>query len=67
MARCKTCTFSVHSGEFGSKDVDADKSGCYGIASLDMGPDWECELCANVRSEESNLVSLALCPSETRI
>ena len=44
MARCKTCTFSAHAG-------------CYGIASQDMEPDWECELCRNARMLDVNLVS----------
>lgn len=52
MARCKTCTFSAHAG-------------CYGIAPAAMGPNWECELCANVREEESNLdPRCVLCPAD---
>ncbi|WVQ84001.1 hypothetical protein IAT38_006146 [Cryptococcus sp. DSM 104549] len=52
MARCKTCTFAVHAG-------------CYGIPSQDMGPDWECELCANVRLEDNNLEPhCVLCPPD---
>ena len=43
MARCKKCTFAAHAG-------------CYGIASQDMGPDWVCELCSNVTSDENHLV-----------
>ncbi|KAK4688923.1 hypothetical protein P7C73_g1187, partial [Tremellales sp. Uapishka_1] len=52
MARCKSCTFSVHSG-------------CYGIASPDMGPDWECELCTNVKSLDYNFdPKCVLCPRD---
>lgn len=52
MARCKTCTFSAHAG-------------CYGIAPDAMGPDWECELCANMRVLESNLEPRCmLCPKD---
>lgn len=47
IARCKTCTFTAHAG-------------CYGIASQDMGPEWECELCANVEAEDNCLVSYEL-------
>lgn len=52
MARCKTCTFSAHAG-------------CYGIAPQSMGPNWECELCANISTEESNLEPrCVLCPRD---
>nr|XP_031861887.1 uncharacterized protein CI109_002716 [Kwoniella shandongensis]KAA5528959.1 hypothetical protein CI109_002716 [Kwoniella shandongensis] len=52
MARCKTCTFSVHAG-------------CYGIPSQDMGPTWECELCVNARLEENHLEPrCVLCPRD---
>lgn len=59
MARCKTCTFSAHSGEqlFRPMIENRSPAGCYGIASQDMGPEWECELCANLRNEEAHLVS----------
>lgn len=60
MARCKTCSFSVHAGGLHSANLSlrsADAPGCYGIKSQDLGPDWECELCANVRLEEAHLVS----------
>jgi hypothetical protein len=36
----------------------ANSVGCYGIASQDMGPEWECELCLNVKHEDNHLVSL---------
>ncbi|RSH90248.1 putative PHD type zinc finger protein with BAH domain-containing protein [Saitozyma podzolica] len=53
MARCKNCSFSVHAG-------------CYGIASQDMGPEWECELCANIKLEENHLEPRCLlCPIDT--
>lgn len=53
MARCKTCTFSVHSG-------------CYGIAPGAMGPNWECELCTNVKEKEASLdPACVLCPRDT--
>jgi hypothetical protein len=53
MARCKTCTFSAHSG-------------CYGIPPEDTGPNWECELCANARLEENHLEpKCVLCPRDT--
>lgn len=52
MARCKTCTFSAHSG-------------CYGIPPEAMGPNWECELCANIGTEESHLEPrCVLCPRD---
>lgn len=53
MARCKTCTFSVHAG-------------CYGIPLESLGPGWECELCANEREEEANLEPwCVLCPRDS--
>ncbi|KAL7424387.1 putative PHD type zinc finger protein with BAH domain-containing protein [Cryptotrichosporon argae] len=52
MARCKTCTFSVHAG-------------CYGILPEAMGPGWECELCLNVTVEGNNLEPrCVLCPRD---
>jgi hypothetical protein len=33
---------------------------CFGIAPQDMGPDWECDLCANTHVEEAHLVSYAM-------
>ncbi|WWC59192.1 uncharacterized protein I303_101741 [Kwoniella dejecticola CBS 10117] len=52
MARCKNCTYSVHSG-------------CYGIPSQDMGPDWECDLCVNAKTEENHLKpQCVLCPHD---
>lgn len=55
MARCKTCTFSVHSG-------------CYGISPESLGPDWECELCANEKEKESNLdPRCVLCPRDANL
>jgi hypothetical protein len=30
---------------------------CYGIAPQDMGPNWECDLCANTHLEEAHSVS----------
>jgi hypothetical protein len=53
MSRCKTCTFSAHSG-------------CYGIPPEETGPNWECELCANVRLLENHLEPrCVLCPRDT--
>ncbi|KAL1409778.1 putative PHD type zinc finger protein with BAH domain-containing protein [Vanrija albida] len=55
MARCKTCTYSVHST-------------CYGIAPDAMGPNWECDLCSNVKIEETNLEPrCVLCPKDTSL
>ncbi|WWD07955.1 hypothetical protein V865_006064 [Kwoniella europaea PYCC6329] len=52
MARCKNCTYSVHAG-------------CYGIPSQDMGPNWECDLCINSKSEENHLEPhCVLCPND---
>ncbi|WWC87223.1 uncharacterized protein L201_002111 [Kwoniella dendrophila CBS 6074] len=52
MARCKNCTYSVHSG-------------CYGIPSQDMGSNWECDLCLNAKSEENHLEpQCVLCPRD---
>ena len=58
MARCKTCTFAAHTGEWSFLVSPWLKAGCYGISSQEMGADWECELCANVRLEETNLVRI---------
>ncbi|ORX34360.1 hypothetical protein BD324DRAFT_635569 [Kockovaella imperatae] len=52
MARCKICTYSVHSG-------------CYGIAPQDIGLEWVCELCHNVETEMDRLEPhCVLCPRE---
>jgi hypothetical protein len=52
MARCKTCTFSAHSG-------------CYGVPPDQLSPEWECELCTNVRLEENHLEPrCVLCPKD---
>ncbi|EIW68698.1 hypothetical protein TREMEDRAFT_31780 [Tremella mesenterica DSM 1558] len=53
MARCKTCTFSVHS------------VGCYGIEPQEMGSNWECELCLGQRETDDALhPRCVLCPAQ---
>ncbi|CAK9782337.1 hypothetical protein CC85DRAFT_282380 [Cutaneotrichosporon oleaginosum] len=53
LARCKTCTFSVHAA-------------CYGIVGGTA--EWECELCANARAEEVNLdPRCVLCPADMSV
>jgi hypothetical protein len=43
-------------------------SGCYGIPSQDLGPEWECELCINVRTEETYLdPHCVLCPKDINV
>lgn len=41
-----------------SDKIELIRSGCYGIASQDMGPEWECELCLNAKQEDNHLVRL---------
>lgn len=61
--RCKTCTFSAHAGE--CEDGLRLTPACYGIPPEELGPDWECELCANVRKQEINLnPRCLLCPRD---
>jgi len=62
MARCKTCTLSAHAGELPNflHSTKLTTVGCYGIASQDISPDWECELCTNVKQEDYHLVSFTV-------